>query len=767
MAQIKSRKHKSTVSLVALVATLPLSVHAAEAETNSVQLPTINAKAASENDYKKDKVSSAKFTQPLVNTTQTVAIIPQAVLKEQNATTLTEALRNVPGVGTFALGENGRMNTGDAVTMRGFDTANSIFVDGVRDLGNVTRDMFNYEQIEVFKGPAGTDNGRTAASGAINLLTKEAKLQDANSGTLGFGSDEYYRATADINKVINDTTAIRFNAMGENSDGIGRDGVENEKWAAALSAGFGLGTDLRLFLDYLHIEQDNVLDGGIPTVGLPGFDANKSTNAAIKSLAPYLNSHKVDTSNYYGAPEDFDDVSADMATARLEYDLSDKTKIKNTSRWGKTEHQYLTTFSGNAYTTTNPGDLNDASAMRVSGSANNSDTENEIIANQTSLVTSFNTGRLKHDLSTGVEFTREKMKTRGWTATVTGTNSLYNPQGTVHTALVRNTNGNGDSEAQMDTYSIFAFDTIEISPQFSVNGGIRLDHYKLDSDSFVNTAVTGQPANYVAQSFKDDDNLFNWKIGALYKPAPNGSLYANYAIQQQAPGTITGGDGIGNANAFAPSGSTSSNNNLNLDPQEIETIEVGSKWEFFDNRLLLSGALFQTELTNELEKDGEEYYQTGKKSVKGVELGAVGNINDYWKVIAGYTHQKTKIENVSRAASGQLVSADGSDNIPFTPTDAFTLWTTYTMDKWSIGSGARYNGEMTKSKDGNTVGPAVIPDYWVFDSMVSYQATPNVGIQLNINNLFDEDYVSSINRGGLRYIAGAERNYRLTFNFKF
>ncbi|MEG2268855.1 MAG: TonB-dependent receptor, partial [Acinetobacter sp.] len=69
--------------------------------------------------------------------------------------------------------------------------------------------------------------------------------------------------------------------------------------------------------------------------------------------------------------------------------------------------------------------------------------------------------------------------------------------------------------------------------------------------------------------------------------------------------------------------------------------------------------------------------------------------------------------------------------------------------------------------DGNAVGPAVIPDYWVFDSMVGYQATPNVGIQFNINNLFDEDYINSINRGGLRYITGAERNYRLTFNFKF
>lgn len=731
-----------------------------QVEAHSVQLPTIKVKGT-QDSYKKDQLSSDKFTQSLVNTTQTVTIVPRKVLDEQNATTLTEALRNVPGVGTFSLGENGRMNSGDAVSMRGFDTANSIFIDGIRDLGNVTRDMFNYEQVEVFKGAAGTDNGRTAASGSINLSTKHPKLEDSNSATLGFGSDDYYRATADINKAINETTAFRLNVMGQNSDGIGRDGVKNEKWAIAPSLAFGLGTDLRVYLDYLHTEQDNILDGGIPTVGLPGFDANKSSNAVIKSLAGYLNSHPVDTSNYYGAPEDFDDVTADMVTARIEYDLSDNTRLTNSTRWGKTKHQYLTTFSGNSFTTTNPSDLNDGSSIRVSGSANNSDTENKILTNQTNLVTSFQTGSLRHDVSSGIELTREEMKTRGWTATVKGTSSLYDPQGTVETTLVRNTNGNGDSVGQMDTFSVFAFDTIQITPKLAVNGGIRLDHYKLESDSFVNTAASGATANYEATHFNDDGNLFNWKVGALYKPTENGSLYANYAIQQQPPGTITGGDGIGNGNAIAKPSTGQ------LDPQEIETMEVGAKWEFFDKRLLLAGALFQTNVTKELEKDGDNYYQTGEKSVKGVELSAIGNINDNWQVVAGYTHQKSKIENVAEIGSGSLASADGSDNIPFTPSDAFTLWTTYSMDKWSIGSGARYNGEMKKNKDGNTVGPAVVPDYWVFDSMVSYQATPNLGIQFNINNLFDEDYIGSINRGGLRYIPGDERNYRLTFNFKF
>src|SRR3546814_13342222 len=136
-------------------------------------------------DWSSDVCSSdlsPKFTQPLVDTTQTIQVIGSDLFNEQGATTLTEALRNSPGVGTFYVGENGNTTTGDAVYMRGFDTSGSIFVDGIRDLGSISRDVFNIEQIEVAKGPAGPDNGRTAPSGAINLATKHARSAERRVG---------------------------------------------------------------------------------------------------------------------------------------------------------------------------------------------------------------------------------------------------------------------------------------------------------------------------------------------------------------------------------------------------------------------------------------------------------------------------------------------------------------------------------------------------------------------------------------------------------
>src|SRR5687768_14476906 len=141
-------------------------LHAAEDEPQSMRKISVEG---AEESAKVDEVSSPKFTQPLLDTPQTIAVISSKVLQQQQSTTLSEALRNTPGV-TFLLGENGNTATGDSIFMRGFDTQGSIFIDGIRDLGTITRDTFNTEQVEVAKGPAGPDNGRGAASGYINLV---------------------------------------------------------------------------------------------------------------------------------------------------------------------------------------------------------------------------------------------------------------------------------------------------------------------------------------------------------------------------------------------------------------------------------------------------------------------------------------------------------------------------------------------------------------------------------------------------------------------
>ena len=184
MSYIKSRKHAlrkhrpqqafATATLITGFAlALPAAAQVASDGAGDRHATTLDkVEVVGVSGYLATEVASPKFTQSLQDTPQTIQVITSELFNQQGATTLTEALRNSPGVGTFYAGENGNTNTGDTIYMRGFDTSSSIFVDGVRDLGSVSRDLFNIDQVEVTKGPAGTDNGRSAPTGAINLVSK-------------------------------------------------------------------------------------------------------------------------------------------------------------------------------------------------------------------------------------------------------------------------------------------------------------------------------------------------------------------------------------------------------------------------------------------------------------------------------------------------------------------------------------------------------------------------------------------------------------------
>lgn len=264
-------------------------------------------------------------------------------------------MRNSPGVGTFYVGENGSTSTGDAIYMRGFDTSSSIFVDGVRDLGSISRDVFNIEQIEVTKGPTSTDNGRTAPTGAVNMVSKQPMLGDSLSGTVSYGSSAQRRTTADWNRDIGENATFRLDVMGQDSGVPGRHDVQNNRCGVAPTLAFGLGTSTRVYLDYLHIKQNNVPDGGVPTLGLPGYGSPDPTRPQLG------NASKVDSSNFYGTDADHDRVKSDMFTARLDHDFTPVLALHDTLRWARTSEDYLlTSFLGSAANLLTP-DLDDAS----------------------------------------------------------------------------------------------------------------------------------------------------------------------------------------------------------------------------------------------------------------------------------------------------------------------------------------------------------------------------------------------------------------------
>jgi catecholate siderophore receptor len=780
MAHIKSRKHavpaKSPQSLTAatLLTSLALGLPASAVAQDAASGPSPDAQATTLDKvdvhgqrikrYAADHVSSPKFTQPLVDTTQTFNVIDSDLFNEQGATTLTEALRNSPGVGTFYVGENGNTTTGDAVYMRGFDSSGSIFVDGIRDLGSISRDVFNIEQIEVAKGPAGTDNGRTAPSGAINLATKQPFQRDHGTASLSLGSDDQRRATADFNQELGDGIAFRLNLVAQDSGVPGRDEVTGKRWGVAPSIAFGLDTATRVFLNALHVDQDNVPDGGVPTIGLPGYVTPDPARPQI-GAAP-----RVDSTSFYGTTSDHDDVVADMITARVEHDFSERMRVQNTTRWGRSHQDYMLTafmLSVNAdpaLSNLQTPDIDDPSTWTVARSLPTfKDQRNTILANHTNFTAHFGSGDVQHDLSTGVEFSREELDSTP-AAVLDGTSwpaaSLYDPDPRV-SGLEWGKVG-ASSHGRTDTVAVYAFDTVKFGERWQVNGGVRFDRYATDFNSKVACGTRGAPACgdvppgtiVPGVDANVSGTLSNWKLGVLYKPAANGSIYANYAISQQPPG----------GSSLELSGNANNANNPIFDPQKAKTAEAGTKWQLFDDALLLTAAVYDTRVTNEIVQDptDQQYYQTGEKRVRGVELAAVGHITGHWAVSAGFTTLDTDVINAPP------VTRDGSNVLTYTPDKAGTVWTTYQFPfGLTVGGGVRYSGEMKRGTDGAAGTPEFVKSHNVWDLVASYAFTRDFDLRLNASNLFDKDYVAAINKSGYRYTPGAPRSVLLTANFRF
>lgn len=751
MAHIKSRKNHYKTSLVALAATLPLIAHADNTTNEGViQLPEITVKNKTVSEYKVDQLSSVKSSQALVDTPQTVSIINKNLLKEQGATTLVEALRNTPGI-TLQLGENGNTSAGDAFQMRGFSTQSSTYLDGIRDLGAVNRDVFNLEQVEVVKGPAGAEGGRGTASGYVNLVSKLPHLENSREVSATYNTAEHTRLATDINQAINDSIAIRLNAMGQDGGVQGRDYIENQGWAIAPSIAFGLDSDTRLYLYSQHIRQRNIPDGGIPTIGMKGF---WNADPLISNAA------KVDRENYYGHADDHEDINADMFTAKIESDWAENLKFTNITRLGNTQMQRtltgINTISRND--STNPQD------WTVSRSRQGVDQKNKILANQSTINWNVKTGSVEHDVVAGVELLKEQQYSKtlatqmpGQPSNSTPPANLYHPDRYQNLPDPVYTGAYSDGETQ--TAAAYLFDTLKFGERFQLNGGVRIDYYDTNYDALgYSTDSNTLAVTETRTDLKAHDTLFSWKLGGLYKPTAYSSVYASYAKSLTPPGS----------NNFSLS--TTGANSSAADPQETHHYEIGTKWDLLEGNLALNAAVYHTENENQFTQDPitRESIQEGKTVVKGVELGAVGKITDAWNISAGVAHMKTEQKD-QLSVNANTGAITQTNSVRWSPEWTASLWTTYNISGLKLGLGARYVDEQKRviTDSTATANMPSIPGYVVFDAMAGYTFNDRASLNLNVYNLTDKEYISTLNNGGGRMILGQPRSAALTLNYKF
>lgn len=785
MSHIRSRKHNPTRIAAMVAATFSIAAGAqyANAAEEVSELPEVSVKSQKEVPFKADVSASQKFTKPLIDTTQTVQVIKKELLREQGVFSLTDALRNTPGI-TIQLGENGNTSAGDTFSMRGFNASNQMFVDGLRDLGAVSRDVYNLEQIEVVKGPAGADIGRGAASGYINLISKLPSLTGKNYATVGYGTADKKRATLDVNQAIGDTTAVRLNALISDGNVDKRDEVDNQNFSIAPSIAFGLGTQARFYLYSQHVRQDNTPDGGIPTIGMKGFyrapstsNGNPSTSAQLLEAQRINAGGKVDRENFYGSDNDYEKVDADMITAKFEHDLTPNMTIRNISRYGKTNVDRVVTginaISAPAATGANPN------TWTIGRSRQRIDRDDEILVNQTSLNSAFDIGGFKNSFVGGLEFMYESQKSKAFGTTAQTVNgvaytAISNPNANLYNPNENDLLGEPyaipgtTTDGKTTTAAIYAFDTVDLTDKWQVNAGLRYEHYNtrttagtiVTAPTATSTGNQAQFPGYAAGSIAPSggsasDNLLSWKTGLLFKPATNGSIYTSYATSYTPPGSAN----------FALVSTANNQNNGGLDPQKTDNIEVGTKWDLLNNQLNITAAVFRTENDKQTSfNDLLQPEQIGKTRVTGVELLAVGQLTEYWQLSAGVTKLNAK------ALDQQSDSGLATTGVRWTPDYSATLWTQYQFNGFTIGGGARYMGEQKRlvtSTDPALNNTPDIQSYVVADAMVAYAVNKNLNLRLNVYNLFDKEYVETLNNGGSRVRLGLPRSAMMTAEFMF
>ncbi|WP_037053974.1 TonB-dependent receptor [Rheinheimera baltica] len=726
--------HKAPLALAVTIACAVWTGHAVAQQTTAVQeLAVAKAKTTTEDDVKVEQSANIKFTQPLLDTAKTITVIPQAVMKDRAVDSLRDALRNVSGI-SLAAGEGGAPS-GDSMSIRGFKAATDIFVDGIRDIAGYSRDTYNLESIEVAKGPGSAVSGRGATGGSINLQSKTAKLDQFTDVSLRIGSESDYRATLDSNISLGDSTALRLNLLTDDADVAGRDNVFNSKNAAAMSLATGIGSAQRFSLNAEYQKQDNMPDYGIPWVSDP---------AAVPELTDYLyQAPPVSFDNFYGNVfRDYEDISAQSLTGRFEQDISDTTTLRMQARLGSVAREGVVTA---------PRFYNQKTGTEVRQSDEKTrDSKNSLQAVQLDLIGEYQTGGVKHNVVSGIEWAAETFKRWNMVDLVDdnldSTPSLvdlYHPD--AHVPFTGQYGRDGNSiKAEGKNIAVYLFDTLTLTPQWELTLGGRWDKFETDYQySYTDAALVADTR----------DSVFSWNAGLVFKPASNGSIY--FAL----------------GNSFNPSAegltvSTNSNSNLvDLEPEETLSYEFGTKWDLFDSRLLASAAIFRTEKnharTDDPDFSGDQSsFDTlnGEQRVQGLELSAVGYIKPNWTLIAAYTYQDSEITH----AEGDDASQIGMP-LSGTPEHSASVWTRYDFnDQLAFGAGAQYVGERFNSSSANRKTAA---GYTTYDLMLAYQLTDKIGMQLNGINLSDKRYIEQL--GGGHFIPGEGRHVSVTAHYNF
>ena len=724
------------------IASISLNTHA---NTEVKELATTVVKEEKKDDYKVEKASSEKYQTSLLNTPKTITVVNEQVLKDQGVTSLNDALRNVAGVSTFGAGEGGGGNvtTNDKITIRGFSANGNIYIDGIRDIAGYSRDMFNFEQVEVTKGASSSITGKGSSGGSINLVSKRAEQDEFSTVEASFDEAERLRTTIDHNTQLNEKVALRINGLyTQGGDALDNGVEEYQTTAIAPSLRVDFNDKTALTADLLYMKQDNN-----PMLGLPWVNADVAAQLNYKE-GPLPTQF---WNNYYGvAKRDFEDVSVNLATLLIEHQFADNVLLRSQTRVASNEKQSVLARPMFDYTT-------DAETKKriYKNQINISplqivDQENDLAATQFDAIINLSAGAIKHDLVVGAEYYQEETTRYTLSNNIKlNSNFVSIDKPNTNTPFSGEISRSGEPTVVKGTgLALYALDSITLNDQWLATVGLRFEDYQAEGSSYVRQVIDNKRVSVFVDDLSADGTFLSWNGSLAYKPNAHTNYYFGIANSQ---------DPAGGDLAFSGSSLEGITRVSSLDPQEAKTYELGAKWDLLAEKLQISTALF---LTNKTVLDTDlngTYFLAGEQQAKGFEFSANGSITEQLSVLASYTHQKTEVtQDYTPDTQGNGLSA--------APKNSANLWLSYEQDKLSLGAGAQYSS-------GNV--------YWrrnmaFFDSgsqtllnvMAGYDVTDKLALQLNIDNLTDEEYVTDYSARG-HFRPGNPRTMKLTVRYQF
>jgi catecholate siderophore receptor len=716
--------------LAVFAAPVPVMAQQAAASTSPTQTTTmddvvVNGQAQQE-DFNSMGSTLPRLGTDLHDVPQSVTVVNKALMQSQGANSLQDALRNVAGI-TLGAAEGGTI--GNNINLNGFSARTDIYLDGFRDRGQYFRDTFDLDEVEVLMGPSSMLFGRGSTGGVINQVTKKPKLRDFTDVTGSITTNGLARSTVDTNVQLSDTSAFRLNGMAQEGDATTRDQSHVKDFGVAPSFKFGIGTPTEVTLSALLQHNDDMADYGVQSVN--GHPAGVDRNTA------------------YGFHDDR--TMQDIATlnASIQHKFTPDTTLRNQTQYNsvrtdaqETAPQAVGTIGPKGFAALPAGNITNLplSDLWVLQQSHDRIIKDESIYNQTELSTKFDTGSIHHSLLTGMELGHDRYRNQSYSRTGTcdgfalatgfvGCTEMEDPS---HTSADLPSVAGNLARGTANTVGIYANDSIELTKQVKLVGGLRWDRYEATASNSLPKSTTPATADQIV-------HYTSVRTGAIWQPTEAQSYYVSYGT------------------SFNPSLEqlTASVGQDDLSPETNKSYEVGGKWDLMNGALSLNSAVFQIKKENARTQISPGVFELdGTVRVNGFRAGASGHITPQWQVFAAYTYLDAQI----------LEAKDGTQgNTPAnTPKNTFNVWSTYqVLQDWEVGGGAVYTSERYAA-NADTV---QVGGYTRWDGTVAYRQ-PKYDVRLNVFNIFDKKYYDAlIPSDGGRAVPGTGRTAMLTLSY--